>query len=41
MGYRAGFKTTLTISRSDFGVDFMPQGLGDKVTLMVGIEGKK
>ncbi len=41
MGYRAGFKTTLTISRSDFGVDFMPQGLGDEVTLMIGIEGKK
>ena len=40
-GHLAGFKTTFTISRSAFGVDFMPQGLGDEVTLMVGIEGGK
>lgn len=37
-GYRAGFETTFTIKRSDFGMDFMPGGLGDEVTIMAGVE---
>ncbi|MHC4142746.1 MAG: YceI family protein [Planctomycetota bacterium] len=38
-GHRCGFSTTFTISRSDFGISYM--GLGDDVTLMIGLEGKK
>ena len=38
---RAGLHATFTIKRSDFGINYMPQGLGDEVTLMVGIEGLK
>jgi polyisoprenoid-binding protein YceI len=40
-GHRCGFSTTFTISRSDFGIGYMPEGLGDDVTLMIGLEGKK
>lgn len=40
-GYRCGFDGTFTIKRSDFGMDFMKGPLGDEVTLMVGLEGKK
>lgn len=38
---RAGLAATFTIKRSDFDVSYMPQGLGEDVTLMVGIEGLK
>jgi polyisoprenoid-binding protein YceI len=38
---RAGLAATFTVRRSDYGVSFMPQGLGDDVVLMVGIEGLK
>lgn len=37
--YRCGFHTAFTISRSDFGVATMPQGLGDEVALLIGFEG--
>ncbi len=37
--YRSGFEATFTIKRSDFGMKFMLDMLGDEVTLMVGIEG--
>ena len=37
--YRRGFEATFTIKRSDYGMKFMLGGLGDEVTLMVGIEG--
>jgi polyisoprenoid-binding protein YceI len=40
-GHRCGFGTTFTISRSDFGISYMPEGLGDEVVLMIGLEGKK
>ncbi len=40
-GHRCGFATTFTIKRSDFGVTYMPELLGDDVTLMIGIEGQK
>ena len=39
MGHRAGWETTFTIKRSDFGMNFMPGGIGDDVTLNVAIEG--
>jgi polyisoprenoid-binding protein YceI len=40
-GHRCGFSTSFTISRSDFGISYMPEGLGDDVLLMIGLEGKK
>jgi polyisoprenoid-binding protein YceI len=36
-----GFETTFTIKRSDYGISFGIPGVGDEVTLMVGIEGAK
>src|SRR5687768_12906004 len=39
MGHRAGWETSFTIKRSDFGMNFMPGGIGDDVTLNVAIEG--
>jgi len=33
-----GFESVFTIKRSDFGITFMPDGLGDEVKLMVGLE---
>ena len=41
MGQRCGFETTFTIKRSDFGMTYMPNGLGDEVTLMISLEGVK
>ena len=40
-GRLCGFSTTFTISRSEFGVNYMPEGLGDDVLIMIGLEGKK
>jgi polyisoprenoid-binding protein YceI len=40
-GEIAGGEATFTIKRSDFGVNFMPQGLSDEIGLIVGIEGVK
>jgi polyisoprenoid-binding protein YceI len=40
-GERAGFTTTFSIKRSDYGMTFMVGPVGDDVTLMVGIEGVK
>ena len=37
--YRSGFETTFTLKRSDFGMNFMPQGIGDDVTIMINVEG--
>ena len=34
-----GFHSTFTIKRSDFGMDFMSDGLGDEVELIVSLEG--
>lgn len=36
-----GFEATFTIQRSAFGMNYMLNGLGDEVRLMVGIEAKK
>jgi polyisoprenoid-binding protein YceI len=38
-GFRRGFDVAFTFKRSDFGMDFMLEGLGDEIRLMVGIEG--
>ncbi len=38
-GEIAGMLTTFTIKRSDFGIDYMPQALGDDVTVTVSLEG--
>lgn len=38
-GYRMGWHTTFDIKRSDFGMDYMMNGLSDEVQLMVAIEG--
>lgn len=35
----AGFETTFTISRKEFGVNYMPEGLGDDVRITVSLEG--
>ena len=37
-GQMAGFETTFTIKRSDFGMDGMQGALGDEVRLTLGIE---
>ncbi len=39
--YRCGFDGLMTIKRSEFGIDYMPGGLGEEVTIMVGLEGVK
>jgi polyisoprenoid-binding protein YceI len=40
-GYVAGFDTEMKIKRSDFGIGDAGPGIGDEVTLMMGIEGKR
>lgn len=38
---RMGFETTFTINRMDFGVAFMPDGLGKEVKIILATEGIK
>jgi polyisoprenoid-binding protein YceI len=38
-GYRAGFDTSFTINRLDYGVSYMPGALGNDVTIMVSFQG--
>ena len=38
---RAGWETTLVINRADFGIDYMPDGIGSEVTLRIAVEGIK
>jgi polyisoprenoid-binding protein YceI len=40
-GYRAGYKATTVIKRSDFGMDFMPGGFGDDISVTLNIEAIK
>jgi len=41
-GELAGFFGTFTIKRADFGINYMPDGLGDEVAVTVSVEaGKK
>ncbi len=37
--YRRGFETSFKINRSEWGMDFMLQGVGDEVMLIVSMEG--
>lgn len=37
-GTQVGFESTFTIKRSDFGMTYLSQGLGDEVTIMLGLE---
>ncbi|NUM55008.1 MAG: YceI family protein [Candidatus Hydrogenedentes bacterium] len=38
---RAGWDATLVINRADFGMNYMPDGIGTEVTLTIAIEGIK
>ena len=38
-GFRIGYETTFTIKRSDFGMSFMMEGVGDEVRIILSIEG--
>lgn len=38
MGYRIGFETTFTIDRGDFGMNYMPGGIGDDVRITISLE---
>ena len=38
-GTVAGIETVLVINRSEFGMNFMPKGLGEDVTLYIALEG--
>ncbi len=38
-GYRAGFDATFSLKRSDFGMKYMLEGIGDDVKINVAIEG--
>jgi len=40
-GYRAGFNASTTLKRSDFGMRFMPGGIGDEVAVTINIEATK
>ena len=40
-GYRAGFETTFTLKRSDFGMTGMTNAVADEVTIMASIEGTR
>lgn len=35
---RIGFDATFTIKRSDFGMTYMPEGIGDEVTIVFAVE---
>jgi len=39
--YRAGWYTRFSIKRSAFGIDYMPDGLGDEVLMTVALEAKR
>ncbi len=41
MGHRAGWETSFTVKRSEFGMTFMPGGVGEEVEIVVSIEGVK
>lgn len=40
-GFRRGFEASFTINRLDYGVSFMPEGLGKDVTIVLAIEAIK
>jgi polyisoprenoid-binding protein YceI len=40
-GQRVGFEGSLTIDRFDFGINYMPDGLGKEVTIVFAVQGIK
>lgn len=40
-GYRAGYDASTTIKRSEFGMNFMPGGIGDDISISLNIEAIK
>lgn len=40
-GYRAGYQASTSLKRSDFGMNFMPGGIGDEVTVSINLEAIK
>lgn len=40
-GEVAGIETKLVIQRADFGIDYLPNGLGSDVTLIIALEGSR
>jgi polyisoprenoid-binding protein YceI len=40
-GYRSGYVATTTIKRSDFGMNYMLNGISDAIKVQVNIEGKR
>jgi polyisoprenoid-binding protein YceI len=40
-GTRTGFEGNFTVKRKDFGINFMPDALGDDIWILVGFEGVK
>ncbi len=40
-GYRTGYEAKFTIQRTDFGMSYLTQMLGDEVTIMVALEAVK
>ncbi len=39
--FRTGFNGTTTIKRSEFGMNYMPGGLGEDITLLIALEGTR
>ncbi len=37
--FRAGFEARFTIHRSEFGIDYLPEALGEEVRMIVAVEG--
>lgn len=40
-GYRAGYDATTSVKRSDFGMNFMPGGIGNDISIKLNIEAIK
>ena len=39
--YRVGYIATTTVKRSDFGMNFMQEGIGDDIQVVISIEAVK
>ncbi|MBI3271103.1 MAG: YceI family protein [Planctomycetes bacterium] len=40
-GYRMGFETTFTLKRSDYGMNYMPEALGEDIRVILSVEGMR
>lgn len=38
-GYRSGFQATTVVKRSDFNINYMPEGIPDEVSIKLNVEG--